>query len=57
MSKYTNEELRVKAQCVMRWLQEGDMQAQMFIMTMAQVTGMDPNWVYQNIIALSQLQD
>jgi hypothetical protein len=57
MSKYTNEELRVKAQCVIRWLNEGDQTAQMFIMAMSQVTGMDPNHVFQNIIRLSQLED
>lgn len=49
MSRYTDEELNVKAACVYRWLKEGDPMASMFVMTMSQLTGMVPDLIVDNI--------
>jgi len=57
VSRYTNEELRVKAQCIIRWSNESNQMVPMFMMAMSQMTGWDPNRVFQEIIRLSQLED
>lgn len=57
MSRYTNEELRVKAQCVIRWANEGGQTIPVFLMAMSQVTGLDPNRIFQEIVRLSQLKN